>query len=474
MLTYYQRDLKGFTQLFFGHRFQNFEEFQERWMNIISLHVDSPRATLRLAVQSCKGAGKTTMQAITLIWFSMCFPNAKIKAMSSTKYQTIHVLLHECKLLLKEAKIAHLFDINKFSIALKSPSSLNVISGMVGSEEQPDRAAGDHGDFNLYVIDEASTLGRKVYNSICGIFATGKSYLLLSGNPTDAEGTSIFYEACTSNSVKSEEESALSIFDLDEFRYNRGRWVTMKVAATDLKRPGYHIDAMNDIYPIGSPENEIFVKANFPLFLQSNFIQQRVLRDVTDLNRRNISTELDKLSNNVVIGVDVSYGIGRDYTCVIARCNNQATTLHYSNTTSIDDLGMMIMRWKENGAKVVLDCNGVGRGIMLWLQERKQYVVDVSLSKSATGSILFVNHKSELLWRVKDWLNDYDPYIRFDSSKMEERFIKEGLYMSIEAKDGKYDIGNKKNMSFSPDIFDALSYTFYYGIITMKNEWYNW
>ena len=460
----------GFVNLFFRDKFKQFEDFQIRWMTVVSEHRDSDNTDLRMAVQSCKGAGKTTMQAITLIWFVMCFPGAKIRAIASTKTQTIDILLNECKVLITDAKLGAMFDMLQFSIVLKGEGAPNVIRGMVVSDDHPDRAAGDHADFNLYVVDEASTLGRKVYNSICGIFATGKSYLILSGNPTDLTGESVFYEACTSNQVLRSEEQSLSIEDVDRERRKKGVWVTMKVGSADLKRASYHSASLNKIYPPGTIENEMYVKANFPLFTKTNFVQQPILQAATDVRRRQHSRDLESLTSNVVIGVDVSYGAGKDYTCAVARCNNQAKILHYSNMTSLEDVGMLIMRWKENGARVVLDCNGVGRGILMWLQERGQQVVDVSLNRAPTGALLFTNHKSELLWNTKEWLNNYDPYIHFIDGNMEDKFIKEGLYMSFYSKDAKYDIGNKKYMSFSPDIFDALSFTFFYGKLTIKRE----
>ncbi|MGL4337911.1 MAG: hypothetical protein ACRCST_13540 [Turicibacter sp.] len=435
-----------------------FEDFQLEIITLIDNFMNGRESGLRIAIKSCKGAGKTRLLALIMIWGCMCFEYPKVRGMASTQKQTKDILLGACRELLEKSNFAKMFQLNKFSYHMIDndgyPSESNVINGVIANLVNADNVAGDHSEsLNLYVIDEASTLDEVVYHVLQGIFTSGKAIMILAGNTTDRTSASIFYK----------------IFNYREYdNFHR-----FHVPASALKRTRNN-NALERIksYPVGTEQYKMFVEAEFCDNRDLAFLVDSDLQNIFDIKNYRFSTDIHQLTSGCVIGIDMAYGVGRDYTVAVARCNNQAEILFYSNTEKPHYLISKICDWHKNGARIVIDVSGIGRDMLSNLRELGiKNIPDVALQSKPLNVDMFVNRKSELLFMLREWVLKNTPYLKTRSGEQKINFISECKMLRWEVDEyGKYNLGRKSPNEKSPDILEALSYTFFYGEFTMKNS----
>ncbi|MGL4337529.1 MAG: hypothetical protein ACRCST_11625 [Turicibacter sp.] len=435
-----------------------FEDFQIEIIKKIDKFMLSERTALRIAIKSCKGAGKTRLLALIMIWACMCFEYPRVRGMSSTQRQTSDVLLGACKELLATANFTDLFQFNKLTIHLLEdtgyPSQANMIAGIVSNSTTIDSVAGDHSQsMNLYVIDEASTLDTNVYNVLQGIFTSGKGIMILAGNTTDTTGSSIFYK----------------IFN--DPQYQSFYHYHVPDSALKRTRNNNSIERRKS-YQEGTEQYKIFIDAEFCDNRDYTFLATEDINNMLDRDNYIYLDDMVNYNSSCVIGIDVSYGVGKDYTCIISRCNNQAEILFYSNITRPNDIIEKIQYYYNCGARIVIDISGIGRDLLSNLRARGiTNIPDIALQTQSIQHTKFVNRKSELFYLTRDWAINNTVFLNTKSSLEKQNFTSECKLIRWELDDlGRYNIGRKLPNEKSPDILDALSYTFYYGIVTKESK----
>ncbi|MGL5711590.1 MAG: hypothetical protein ACRCX2_01105 [Paraclostridium sp.] len=432
-----------------------FEDFQLEIINLIDEFMKSTSESgLRIAIKSCKGAGKTRLISMIMIWGCMCFEYPKVRGMASTQKQTKDILLASCREILDKANFSKMFQLNKFSYHMIDddgyPSESNVISGVIANLSNADNVAGDHSaSLNLYVIDEASTLDENVYHVLQGIFTSGKSIMILAGNTTDRTSSSIFYK----------------IFNYREY----DDFYRFHVPASALKRTRNN-NAIERIksYPPGTEQYKMFVEAEFCDDRDFTFLIESDIQNVLDIKNYQFSQDIFDCNSNCVIGIDMAYGIGRDYTAVVIRCNNQAEVLFYSNMEKPQYMIPKICDWHSRGARIVIDISGIGRDMLSNLRELNiKNIPDIALQSKPLNEDMFVNRKSELLYMTREWVVKNKAFLKTRSTEQKLNFTSECKMLKWNVDEfGKYNLGKKSQNEKSPDLLDALSYTFFYGELT--------
>lgn len=429
-----------------------FEDFQMEWISIIDSAVKNykqgiNKGGLRLSVLTCKGAGKTTMLMLTLLWGCMCWDDPKLKAMSNTKTQTVSVLMQTCKTLIQNAGLSNYFELAKESIRMKDiygkDWDFNSIDIQVPNIRNLESLSGIHSkQLSICVIDEATSITDDVINKISGIFSSGLSILILSGNASDKTGSSEFYKIMTSKNYKED-------------------WYKLIAPYNVMKRSTYNKEAMDQTYRDSESRNN-YLLCKFTLNTEQSYLPPDITRMAFNLENKKYYEDLVYLSEDVILGIDVAYGAGQDYSCIVARYKRQAKILFYSNTTSLDDFVTIIESYVQNKPKVVIDFSGVGRVIRTQLLDRGvKNIIDITLQSKARNPECYFNKKSEMLQAFKFWVMDGDTFIETQSSFQQKEIITQALSIPVEIKeDGRYNLGNKALMKKSPDLIDALSYTF--------------
>jgi hypothetical protein len=148
----------------------------------------------RITVKSGQGVGKTSAEAVILLWFLCCFPFPRVVATAPTKQQLHDVLWSEvAKWQSKSPLLTHILKWTKTYIY------------MVGFEKRwfavartatkPENMQGFHEDNMLFIVDEASGVADPILEAILGTLSGKNNKLLMCGNPTKTSG--IFYDSHT-------------------------------------------------------------------------------------------------------------------------------------------------------------------------------------------------------------------------------------------------------------------------------------
>ena len=209
------------------------DEWQKNALNDIR---DNPQ----VAIRSGQGVGKTSIEAVIILWYLVCFPNAKVICTAPTMQQLNDVLWAEVAKWLNTSKIKGILKWTKTKVY------------MVGHEERwfatartatkPENMQGFHEDYMLFVVDEASGIDDNIMEAILGTLSGVNNKIIMMANPTKTSG--IFYDA---------------------FHKDRQDWITHKVSSYDSSRTNKtNIERLIRRYGQDSDVVRVRVTGDFP------------------------------------------------------------------------------------------------------------------------------------------------------------------------------------------------------------------
>ena len=137
----------------------------------------------RVAVKSGQGVGKTGVEACALIWFLVCFPDARIVATAPTKQQLNDVLWSEVAKWMNNSDLLRML--------MKWTKTYIYMIGyekrwfaVARTATKPENMQGFHEENMLFIIDEASGVADPIMEAIYGTLSGVNNKLLMMGNPT--------------------------------------------------------------------------------------------------------------------------------------------------------------------------------------------------------------------------------------------------------------------------------------------------
>lgn len=248
-----------------------------------------------VSVRSGQGVGKTSMEAVALLWFLTCFRFPRVVATAPTRQQLHDVLWSEVEKWRSNSPL--LREILKWT---KTYVYMNGYEkrwfAVARTASKPENMQGFHEDNMLFIVDEASGVEDEIMEAILGTLSGGNNKLLMCGNPTKTSG--VFYDSHTSN---------------------RGLYRCHKVSSLESKRTNKTtINALIRKYGEHSNVVQVRVFGNFPSQEDDVFIPLTLVEKSIVLDRE---LPVDRIS----LGVDVArYG---DDETVIAQNVGGVTTL---------------------------------------------------------------------------------------------------------------------------------------------------
>lgn len=149
----------------------------------------------RIAVKSGHGIGKSTTLAWLILWFLFCYLDAQIPCTAPTENQMYDVLWKELAKWLKlmPERIQGLYEWSNTYIRIKERPNTWFARAKTARKEAPEALAGVHGDFVMFVIDEASGVPEEIFNTAEGALTNKDILVIMISNPTRLIG--YFYEA---------------------------------------------------------------------------------------------------------------------------------------------------------------------------------------------------------------------------------------------------------------------------------------
>ncbi len=404
----------------------------------------------QVAIASGQGVGKTSIEAVIILWFLVCFPNSKVICTAPTKQQLMDVLWAEVAKWLNNSIIQNILKWTKTKVSMVGEEDRWFATARTATK--PENMQGFHEDNMLFVVDEASGIADDIMEAILGTLSGANNKIIMMANPTKTSG--IFYDA---------------------FHKDRLDWVTRKVSSLDSTRTNKkNIERLIRRYGADSDVVRVRVYGEFPSGEPNAFIK---LSEVKEATMREHEFEWHEdgywLINDVTpiqLGVDVAR-YGDDETVIATRLGYLVEDLDIMSKQSLTTTaGKILVKCRlltkryNRPVTVTIDDTGVGGGVTDILNEqieRQNLPVTVypvnfasrgNAHYSGIVSLMYGQFKEDILDKV---------ILPTDDELMAQFSVRR---YSVES-DGKIKIESKKKLKErgypSPDRAEAVVMAFY-------------
>lgn len=422
----------------------------------------------KVAVKSGQGVGKTSVEAVALLWFLSCFPFPRVVATAPTKQQLHDVLWSEAsKWMERSPLLRNILKWTKTYIYMDGYEKQWF--AVARTATKPENMQGFHEDNMLFIVDEASGVADPIMEAILGTLSGENNKLLLCGNPTKTSGT--FFDAFN-NDLKLYKVHTVS--SLDSLRTNKD-----------------NIDALIRKYGEDSNVVRVRVKGLFPSQEDDVFISSEL---VDQCSSRIYELPEGKGMPHVIIGADVAR-FGDDETVIYRNFKGHlelARKRHGQNLMAT--VGDIVKIYKDTFKEfpdyhgkiyVNIDDTGLGGGVTDRLREvkieqklKKMYIIPINAAerietdtKAGRDAAEYYNDLTTHMWAVlRELFKEKDVELEDDVETTAQLITRKYTMAS----NGKLQLESKKEMKKrgldSPDRADALALSCYLGKIKKYTE----
>ena len=393
----------------------------------------------KISVRSGHGTGKTTSLSWSMIWFLLFRYPCKVVVTAPTSAQLYDALFAELKRWINELPPAlqSLVEAKTDRIELIAAPSEAFISARTSRAEQPEALAGVHSDNVMLVIDEASGVPEQVYEAASGSMSGHNAVTILAGNPTRSSGT--FYE--THHRLKE-------------------HWHTLHWSCIESSRVSDEfVDEMKTRYGEDSNAYRIRVLGEFPLGDDDTIIPMHLAEAAVD---RDIAVSP---SLRPIWSLDVAR-FGGDRTVLLRRTGNVVTDVEaWQGLDLMATVGRVKAHYdglmtSQRPSEILVDSIGLGSGVVDRMRELGMPVRGINVSEAPAFGNTYVNLRTELIFRVRGWLEQRSCRLPKNSTLVSELTSIRYSYSSS----GKVKAESKDDMRRrglkSPDLADSLFLSF--------------
>lgn len=422
--------------------------FPDPWQDAVMMDIAS---NTKVSVRSGHGVGKTSVEAVILLWFLSCFKFPKVIATAPTRQQLNDILWSEVeKWRSRSPLLKELLTWTKTYVCMKGYEKRWFAVAKTASE--PENMQGFHEENMLIIVDEASGVEDDIMEAILATLSGKNNKLLMCANPTRTTGT--FY---------------------DSHNRDRGMYKCHRVSSLDSARTNKeNIAAFIRKYGEESNVVKVRVYGDFPeqeddTFIPLSLVEQAVINEL----------EVDKISR-ISFGVDVAR-YGDDETIIAKNVNGVVEMPVVRHGQSLmTTVGDIVMQYKQvikdypqyKGVITInIDDTGLGGGVTDRLEEvkteqrlRRMEIVPVNfgIKPPQDGSQDHYQDISTYMWAiVKDLMQNRIISIENNEELVAQLSVRKYNITS----QGKIMLESKKDMKArglkSPDRADAVALSCY-------------
>ncbi len=402
--------------------------------------------TLRMAVSSGRGIGKSALVSWLVIWMLSTRIGSTTLVSANSEAQLRSVTWAEITKWLSMSLNSHWFEVSATRVLpakwvaelverdLKMGTRYWSVEGRLWSAENPDAYAGVHNYSGVMLIfDEASGIDDSIWSVASGFFTenTPHRFWLAFSNPR--RNTGYFYEC---------------------FNSKRDFWRNKIVDARSVEGTDKQVyQQIIDEYGADSSQAHVEVYGQFPnanddQFISASTVDEAMVRD-----------RYKDQSAPIVIGVDPAR-FGADSTVIAVRQGRDIIALRkHKGDDTMETVGRVIEAIEEyKPAMVVIDEGGLGAGVVDRLKEQRYKVKGVNFGNKSKNPMMWGNKRAEMWGEMREWLKT--------ASIPHDRYLKTDLISPMMKPDSKGTIflESKKDMKSrglaSPDSADAIAVTF--------------
>lgn len=415
----------------------------------------------KVAIKSGQGVGKTSIEAVALLWFLTCFPYPRVVATAPTKQQLHDVLWSEAaKWQERSPLLKHILKWTKTYIYMKGYEKRWFATARTATN--PENMQGFHEDNMLFIVDEASGVADPIMEAILGTLSGENNKLLMCGNPTKTSGT--FFDA---------------------FNSDRALYQCHTVSSADSKRTNKeNIESLIRKYGIDSNVVLVRVFGRFPKQEDDIFI---ILSIIEQCGSKIYELPEDKGMPYIIFGVDVAR-YGDDETVIYRNAKGRLKmVVHRHGQDLMATVGDIVAQYKKSlkdfpeykGLVYVnIDDTGLGGGVTDRLKEVKReqklhrlIIIPINAAekietdtKDGKEAAEYYNNLTTHMWAVlRDLFESRQIQIEDDA----DTFAQLSSRKYFMASNGKLELESKKEMKKrgvgSPDRADAAALSTYLG-----------
>jgi hypothetical protein len=435
--------------------FKGPRKWQREVLRTIKTHIEDNQGkidfdTLRMAVSSGRGIGKSALVGWLILWMLTTRIGSSVIVSANSESQLKSVTWAE---LIKWSAMlinSHWWEVSATKLVpaqwvcelverdLKKGTRYWAAEGKLWSAENPDSYAGVHNqDGMMLIFDESSGIPNPIWEVGAGFFTenTPNRFWLAFSNPRRNEG--YFFEC---------------------FNAKRAFWNTRTVDARTVEDTDKAVyEQIIAEYGEDSSQAKVEVYGEFPSAGEDQFISPVLVQDAM------VRPRWKDVTAPIVMGVDPARG-GADSTVILVRQGRDIVAIkRYSGEDTMAIVGRVIEAIEEfKPIMTVIDEGGLGYGILDRLTEQRYKVRGVNFGNKAKQSIAFGNKRAEMWNDMRNWLKT--------ASIPEDRQLKADLIgpMKRPNSSGTIFLEGKKEMRSrglaSPDAADALAVTFAFPI----------
>lgn len=429
----------------------------------------------RVCTRGPHGLGKTTTNALTVLWFAITREAAKkdwkVATTAGAWRQLEWYLWPEIKkwsrklrwdkLGMKPWREGTSGELLSLSLNLKYGSAFAVAS----SDEK--KIEGVHADSVLYIFDESKAIRPQVFEAAEGAFSGAPASTGERPTSSPAERGLEAYAVATSTPGEPQGQ----FYDIHTNREKYQDWHVKHVTLKQVIRAGRISDdwaeARKKQWGEDSAPYQTRVLGNFYASSADAVIPLAWVEDAMERWDVWVKSGRRKFATNKVLGVDVALG-GADFCGIGHRRGHiveKIEKLKLSNTVKVADAVEARM---SVGDEAVVDSIGVGAGVLATLRERGRNARPFTASKKsfkkdASREHGFLNRRAEMWWAMREML---DPAFEPDVAiPRDDQLIGELTAPKwSETASGKLQVESKadvkKRLDRSTDLADAVLQSF--------------
>lgn len=411
----------------------------------------------RIAIRSGHGVGKSTLLALTILWFHVTRTPAKTACTAPTAHQLSDVLWAELSVWLRRLTERHPPIGKSFEwtgeqlVRVDAPRESFAVA-RTARKEAPEAFQGVHSEHTLLIGDEASGIPEPIFEAGIGAMSTPGAKTILTGNPTRPNG--FFYDC---------------------FHSQRSRWFTMRVSSEDVPRARGHIDDVISKYGRDSNAYRVRVLGEFPTSADEQVIPLDLIEAA--VARQGKVEPIRSL--RVVWGVDVAR-FGDDRTTLAKRRGNTLLepVMSWRGKDLMQTCGLIADEWKKTDqiahdelpSEIIVDVIGYGAGVVDRLNELSLPARGHNVGEGASIADRYMRRRDELWFKGREWFQANDVVIPRDEALIAELVSPTYTFTSAGkiAVEPKSD--TKDRLGYSPDLADAFLLTLAGGLDRVPDE----
>lgn len=390
----------------------------------------------KISISSGHGIGKSVVLAWLILWYLFCYKNAQVPCTAPTTEQMHDILWKELanwhSKMPKKYKDIYEWS-NDYMRVLESPKTW-FARAKTARKEKPEALAGIHGDYVMFLVDEASGVPDEIFNTAEGAMTGPNVLVIMISNPTRLIG--YFYDSHHSDS-----ESWVNMqFDSNDSPIVEKDYVQRIIEKHGEESDEYLIRVTGAFPAADAVDDQGYV----PLFLESDIR----------------FTEAAKFIGDGVMGIDPS-GEGRDETIWVIRDRFRSQVVAKENISTAKSIAEKTINLMEfygvRSENVYVDNFGTGANVAQEMAISGFRINGINVGEKAYDPRFF-NLRAQAYWNSKEWVRTGGEFVSHDG-------FKELLYIRYKnTLSGKLQVmpklDMKKKLGKSPDHADAFMLTF--------------